>query len=261
MLAMADQYGRVMGSVPGLANRARVPLDDARAAIRAFLDPDPDSRTKDFEGRRIEEIDGGWRLLNHAKYRELRAEDDRREQNRLAQARVRDRKRNASSKVSIGQHESAESAHTEAEAEAVRDEGAIAPSSSAAPTTLPLPGLSEVPKAIPNCPHRKLIAMFVDAAPDMPRPRVESWDGTKALAMQARWKFILTARRDGNGARYATSEAEALQWFDRFFRKVGASDFLSGRGGARKSFNLAWLMKKENFDKVLENAYDNREAA
>lgn len=119
MLAMADQYGRVLGSVPGLANRARVPLDDARAAIRAFLAPDLDSRTKDFEGRRIEEIDGGWRLLNHAKYRELRAEDDRREQNRLAQARARERKRDAASAIVSGsQRVSAESAHTEAEAEA-----------------------------------------------------------------------------------------------------------------------------------------------
>jgi hypothetical protein len=75
MLAMADRQGRVWASVPGLANRARISVEDTRAAIASFLAPDPDSRTKDHEGRRIEEIDGGWRLLNHAKYRAIRDEE------------------------------------------------------------------------------------------------------------------------------------------------------------------------------------------
>ncbi|PTY03489.1 hypothetical protein DB346_06325 [Verrucomicrobia bacterium LW23] len=78
MLAMADQYGRVWGSVPGLANRARVPVDVARKALTMFLAPDADSRTTAFEGRRIEPMDGGWRLLNHARYRSMRDEDARR---------------------------------------------------------------------------------------------------------------------------------------------------------------------------------------
>lgn len=30
-------------------------------------------------GRRIAEIDGGWRLLNHAKYRHIRSSEERRE--------------------------------------------------------------------------------------------------------------------------------------------------------------------------------------
>lgn len=82
MLAMADQNGRVWGSIPGLANRARVPVDDARLAIDTFLGPDPDSRTSDFEGRRIEAIDGGWRLLNHEKYRAIRDEESIKEAKR-----------------------------------------------------------------------------------------------------------------------------------------------------------------------------------
>lgn len=77
MLAMADRQGRVWASVPGLAGRARVSLKATREALKCFLSPDEDSRTKDFEGRRIEEIDGGWRLLNHAKYREMRDEEAR----------------------------------------------------------------------------------------------------------------------------------------------------------------------------------------
>lgn len=77
MLAMANKNGFVFGSPPGLANRARVPVDAVREALRKFQEPDPDSRTKDFEGRRIEVIDGGWRLLNYAKHRAIRDEEDR----------------------------------------------------------------------------------------------------------------------------------------------------------------------------------------
>lgn len=82
MLAMADKNGRVWASVPGLANRARVPLVDAEIALAAFLAPDPYSRTPDNEGRRIEPIDGGWRLLNHEKYRAIRDDESIKESKR-----------------------------------------------------------------------------------------------------------------------------------------------------------------------------------
>lgn len=82
MLAMADRRGRVWASIPGLANRARVPLEDAEKALATFLAPDRYSRTPDNEGRRIEPIDGGWQLLNHAKYREMRDDEVRREYQR-----------------------------------------------------------------------------------------------------------------------------------------------------------------------------------
>ena len=75
MLAMADRYGRVWASVPGLAHRARVPLESAERAIVKLLGPDKHSRTKDFEGRRIAEIDGGWKLLNFLKYKAIRDQE------------------------------------------------------------------------------------------------------------------------------------------------------------------------------------------
>ncbi len=73
-LVEADRHGRVLGSIPGLANLARVTVEEAREAVEKFLAPDPYSRTKSEGGRRIREIDGGWQLINHNKYREMRTE-------------------------------------------------------------------------------------------------------------------------------------------------------------------------------------------
>ncbi len=92
MLATCDRHGIVEASVPGLAHVAGVSPDDVERAVATFLAPDAYSRTKDHEGRRIELVDGGWRILNHAKYRAKMSEDERR-------ARDRDRKR-AERKVS-----------------------------------------------------------------------------------------------------------------------------------------------------------------
>jgi len=93
MLAMADRHGRIAASVPGLANRAVVPLIDCQVAIDALLSPDRYSRTPDHEGRRIEVIDGGWRLLNYTKYRDMKDEESVKEAKRQYMARRRAKER------------------------------------------------------------------------------------------------------------------------------------------------------------------------
>ncbi len=115
LLAMADKNGIAEGSVPGLADFARVSIKDARKAIANLSAPDEDSRTKEHNGRRIEAVDGGWRIINHAKYRAKMSADERREYNRVKQAEHRQR---ASASVNNVIDESALSAHTEADTEA-----------------------------------------------------------------------------------------------------------------------------------------------
>ncbi len=97
LLAMADKYGEIQASIPGLARIAGVPLEDCEKAIELFLAPDKHSRTEDFEGRRIEKIDGGWALLNHAKYRRMASDIDRRE--KAAERKRRQRNRDESRHV------------------------------------------------------------------------------------------------------------------------------------------------------------------
>lgn len=80
---MADREGVVLASVPGLAGRAKVGVEECRAALKRFQMPDEDSSSKVCEGRRIEPIEGGWRLINHIKYRDLK--DSESEKERKAQ--------------------------------------------------------------------------------------------------------------------------------------------------------------------------------
>ena len=90
MLAMADRNGHVKASIPGLANIANVSIAECETALSTFLAPDRYSRTKDNEGRRIEEIGGGWVLLNHAKYRAMASDATTREAKRDHMRRVRE---------------------------------------------------------------------------------------------------------------------------------------------------------------------------
>ena len=92
MLALADRNGEVQGSIPGLAHMARVPIEKCRSALDKFMSPDPESRTPDCEGRRIEKIDGGWAIINHAKYRRLASKEDAVEKNAERQRRFKERK-------------------------------------------------------------------------------------------------------------------------------------------------------------------------
>jgi hypothetical protein len=92
MLAIANKHGEVQASIPGLARVSGVSVEAAEAAINRFLAPDQYSRTPDDEGRRIEKIEGGWQLLNHAKYRAMASKDEAVASSAIRQRRFRERK-------------------------------------------------------------------------------------------------------------------------------------------------------------------------
>lgn len=93
MMAIADKHGEIQASVPGLADLARVSIQECEEALSCFMSPDPYSRSKDFDGRRIEEIEGGWALLNHPKYRMLASKDDQKERTAERNRKLRERKK------------------------------------------------------------------------------------------------------------------------------------------------------------------------
>lgn len=66
----AGWYGRVDAAGPGIVRRALVPEEAGMQALVRLGSPDPESRSADFDGRRLVRIDGGFIVLNFIKYRE-----------------------------------------------------------------------------------------------------------------------------------------------------------------------------------------------
>jgi hypothetical protein len=89
ILALKDRDGEVFGSVPGLADTARITEEQCLDALARLMSPDPKSRTKDFEGRRLEEVRGGWRVVNHELYRRLADAEERRDRDAERKRRER----------------------------------------------------------------------------------------------------------------------------------------------------------------------------
>lgn len=113
-------------------------------------------------------------------------------------------------------------------------------------------------QTLPACPHLELLDIFAEQLPELPQPKPELWEGQRAKNLSARWKWCLTAKKR-NGERYATSKAEAMNFFERYFGYVAKSDFLTGRDGRWSGCDLAWLVKADNFAKVLQGNYENRQ--
>lgn len=111
------------------------------------------------------------------------------------------------------------------------------------------------PDQIPNCPHGDIVALYAQKLPTLPQPRV--WEGKRAENLRARWRWVLTSKKP-SGERYATDTESALDFFNRFFGYVAQSDFLTGKTDKWHGCDLAWLVKAENFAKVIEGKYENR---
>lgn len=99
---------------------------------------------------------------------------------------------------------------------------------------------------VPNCPHDEIVAMYHEMLPA--NPRIKVWDGARANALRARW------RED--------PKRQTLDYWRRFFAKVAASAFLTGRaegrGGGTFLPGLDWMVKAANFAKIIEGRYDDR---
>lgn len=87
-------------------------------------------------------------------------------------------------------------------------------------------------------------------------PRIREWTSARAQALRSRWR--------------EKPERQNVDWWRRLFAYCAESDFLTGRakpGNGRRPFEMTldWLVKAENFAKVLEGRYENssdqREAA
>lgn len=121
LLAHADMEGRVDIHPKAIAEEVGLSADEVKAALLVLESPDDESRSPEEQGRRITRLDEhrawGWIVVNYVKYRAIRNEDDRREQNRRSQAAWRAKQPKPLTVISVSRGKP-QSAHTEAEADA-----------------------------------------------------------------------------------------------------------------------------------------------
>lgn len=103
LLAHADKDGVVDIHWRAIADEVGLPPDRVKAAIENLEMPDSESRSPEEDGKRLIRLDEhrawGWRVTNYAKYRGIKNEDERREQNRVAQEKWRNKNKQPSSDV------------------------------------------------------------------------------------------------------------------------------------------------------------------
>lgn len=63
-------YGFIEAAGQGILHLAHVSQSAGMKALRLLGEPEADSRSKDFQGRRLVRVDGGFIALNYSKYRE-----------------------------------------------------------------------------------------------------------------------------------------------------------------------------------------------
>ena len=134
LLAHCDRAGYIDKHFRAIADEVGISVDRVKQAILNLEAPDDESRSKEESGSRLIRMDDhrvwGWQVVNYAKYRAIRNEEDRREQTRAAVARHRAKKKSNATvtdvnvckpsvnNVSHVSHGKPRKAHAEAEAEA-----------------------------------------------------------------------------------------------------------------------------------------------
>ena len=112
------------------------------------------------------------------------------------------------------------------------------------------------PPGCPPCPHERILAAYHEALPELPAVKV--WDGTRKSHLQARW------RERWKAGKYV-SQTDGVAYWTRLFRHVRTCDWLmgrvTGRDGRAFKASLGWIVRPENFAKLIEGRYDRQEVA
>lgn len=110
------------------------------------------------------------------------------------------------------------------------------------------PTPSQESKATDTCPHSQIVDLYHEILPSA--RRIRDWTPSRQTALRARWR--------------EKKERQDIGWWQRFFVYISGCDFLMGRvsNPGRKPFELSldWVLKAENFIKIIEGAYQNKEA-
>lgn len=96
----------------------------------------------------------------------------------------------------------------------------------------------------PPCPHERIIAAYHEILPEL--RQVREWNETRRRLLARRWS--------------ESPERQTVDWWRKYFGYVRKSDFLmgktTGRDGRAFDCDLEWLVRPQNFAKVIEGKYE-----
>lgn len=100
------------------------------------------------------------------------------------------------------------------------------------------------PHTTPNCPHDEIIALYHEILPML--PKILIWNKTRRSHLQQRWR--------------ENTNHQNIEHWRRFFEHVKESAFLTGQIEGRDGKlpftpDLEWLIKPNNFAKIIEGRY------
>jgi len=128
-------------------------------------------------------------------------------------------------------------------------DSAVAPSDGRPPA-----GVSDPPSALPPCRLQDIVDAYRELLPELPGVRV--LDEARRRAATARWRWVLTTRKE-SGMRRAETAEEAVGWFREFFTLARENDFVMRRGRPSPGHenwraDIDYLMSDKGLRQVLE---------
>ena len=112
---------------------------------------------------------------------------------------------------------------------------------------------------LPPCPVDRLVDLYHEVLPELPRCRL--MPEARRRALQKRWRWVLSSRK-ADGTSRATSSDDALGWMRQFFERARDNDFLMGRT-ARGAGHEGWQCDLDHLlsDKGLKSVVEKTGAA
>lgn len=111
--------------------------------------------------------------------------------------------------------------------------------------------VSIVGTIVPPCPHLEIIELYNRILPELQQVVPDRWGGARSVALKTRWR--------------ESKKHQSLRFWERFFTELRNHPFYMGQNDRGWSADFGWIIKRENFDKLIERftseTHSRRDAA
>jgi hypothetical protein len=93
-----------------------------------------------------------------------------------------------------------------------------------------------------DCPHLKIVSLYHDHLPAL--PRVRQWTEKRQKWLRARWN--------------EDPDRQNLEWWEAFFKYIATCPHLIGVNDRNWTADLEWICNSTNFVKIIEGRYEKK---